>query len=65
MSPVGEWVEEMSEGREVVEVYAPHAFHAALAGDGIVVVGEHPERPWLVVVVCADGETSCNPGVTP
>lgn len=61
MSPIGEWVAEAL-GAGEAEVYAPEPYATRLRKDGIAVVGEHPERPWLVVVAGPDIETACNPG---
>lgn len=61
MSPISEWVTK-ARGVEEAEVYAPEPYATRLREDGIVVVGEHPERPWLVVVVGPGVETACNPG---
>lgn len=61
MSPITEWVVEVRGAREA-DVYAPEPYATRLREDGIVVVGKHPERPWMVVVVGPDTETACNPG---
>lgn len=61
MSPIGEWVASVV-GEAIAEVYAPEPHATCLREDGFAVVGEHPERPWLVVVVGPGTDTACNPG---
>lgn len=63
MSDLAVWLTDTAAGRGIVRVWAPARLADALAADGVTVEGEHPERPWCVVVDLDDGtETSCTPG---